>query len=183
MKYPVLILFAVFSFELDAQTSLYNHFQFMLQPLKIKTSADKQYTSLFNTGIEYGKMINLTEEQSDYLHAYWIFFDFNIWNKILYTRLDLGGISDRKLHGGAAFVSLGLNSRFFGYGRHNFYLYAGFKGLSGNYYAAVAFVVNPKYVFSLSKLIGVSGGLRYMLQIGFPQRFLIYSVGIQFSPM
>ena len=176
------LLAVIFSLELHAQTNYNNESLHNLQPLKIKSSADKQYTSLFNTGIEYGKMINLTEEKSDYLHAYWIFFDFNIWNKILYTRFDIGGISDRKLHGGAAFISLGLNGRFFGYGRHNFYLYAGFKGALSIIPVAL-FEVNPKYVFSLIKLIGVSAGLRFMNQIGYSQRFLIYSIGIQFSPL
>jgi hypothetical protein len=137
--------------------------------------------SVFTTGIEYGQLLKLTEK-SENGHAFWIFFDFNIWNEILYIRMDLGGFADRSFHSGSAFVSLGLNSRFFGYGRHNFYLYAGLKGALG-IYPVLLFVANPKYVFSLNKHIGISGGIRYMERFGYTQRFLIYSIGIQFSPL
>ena len=146
--------------------------------LKLRNNTGKLSEAPFHVGIEYGQLFKLTEK-SDNGDAFWIFLDFNIWNKIIYIRLDLGGFAERSFHSGAAFVSLGLNGRFFGYGRHNFYLFIGFKGALSIFPVAL-FVVNPKYVFSLSKNIGISGGVRYMERIGYTQRFLIPSIGIQF---
>lgn len=179
------LLVLIFSFGLYAQTYLYNQSQFNLQPLKLKYSSDKFKETTYHIGLEYGNIVYTsdiaTEKIVNILSGY---CDINIAKKMLYFRLESGVVADGSFKGGNAFLALGVNYRVKKINRHIIYFLVGAEGWAseqGGFFV----VINPKYVFMLSNVIGFSAGVRYMplvkvdpfeLNTG----FLSVSAGVQF---
>lgn len=149
--------------------------------LKLKSTKNNIEESSTHLGIDYGILFKLSEKSSiGPLHAIWGFYDFNIANKIMYGKLDVGGCIDSCGQYGAFFTAFGFNYQIEKIDNHLIYLHVGLKGLFGLGGIGLVAIINPKYMFAFNKYIAGSAGLRYMLGLTYSQQFLIPHVGIHF---
>ena len=189
MKIICAVLLAViYSFEIQAQTNFYNQSHLNLPAMKLKNSAGKSKESTYHLGLDYSYGIN-ESERYDYIehefHELRGYYDINIGEKILYFRLETGLMSDWKFKWGAVFATLGVNYRIKKFDRHIIYLLFGLEGWTNLYSAGLFAVINPKYVFMLSRGFGLSAGVRFMPWITFKpielgEGFVNISTGVQF---
>ncbi len=174
----IALLAVVFSFELNAQPNYSLSEQIKLNPLSIKETKEIFSESYVHLGVEYGPFWNLTDRHPEFNHSIYFFIDGNLSERVVFYKIEIGGVIDEQWHGGGFFGSLGLNYSVFKEKRHAVYLFAGLA--IGVYYPILFAVVNPKYVFMIDEHLGFSVGVRYMPQIGFDQHFLSFSGGLQF---
>ena len=181
------LLAVIFSIELHAQTNSYNESQHNLQPLKLKSSAGKFNETTYHIGVEYGSMFNISEKYiyQEYVHSLTGFYDIDIAEKILYFRLETGIMAEQKFIGGAGFAAIGVNYRIKKFDRHIIYLLFGLEGWTNAFSGGYFWIINPKYVFILTKGFGLSAGVSYMPWISFKpldmgKGFVSVSAGVQF---
>ncbi len=175
-----LLLVFILSYAVNAQTHLLKKSFPALKPLKIKSAENKFFETRVHTGIEAGRIFNVSEKTSgEALNMFWWYLDVNLTERILYFKLEAGGFADLDSHEWIEFASVGFSYRIIRLNRHVIYLFLGVKGWIRGW-PGICLVVNPKYVFMVNKWFGISAGFRYMPQISYDQHFLSFSGGVQF---
>jgi hypothetical protein len=158
---------------------------------------EKYAESPIHLGIDYGfysltvehlPCCNRTEVIFEVRHTVIGYFDFNLYSKKLFGKIEIGGTVDKEGHYGAGLISLGFNYNIFQINRSHLYTYLGLKLLiagggsvgGGGVGFGFYWVINPKYTFSITKFLSVSVSLRCFKSIGYTQYFVIPAVGVQF---
>jgi len=133
---------------------------------------------LYVWDIEYLELQKRYIEQDEIKYSIIGYFDFNLYARKLFGKLEIGGMTDKDWHEGGLVISLGFNFNIFDINRSHFYTFIGVNALIGGW-IVFCWVVNPKYVFSITNYLGVSVNLRYY-RANYPRHFFIPSLGIQF---